>query len=79
MLSLTFERLSRLHLHSEAKVCEFDFHLVVQKDVLRLQVPVDDVLAVEKLHHLQQSAHDVPKKPTHAHTKLLKKVFKRSG
>ncbi len=59
--ALTFERLSRLHLHSEAKIGEFDVHLVVQKDVLGLQVPVDDVLAVEKLHHLQQRAHDVPK------------------
>lgn len=60
-LSLTFELLSWHDLDSKAKVCKLDVHVVVQEDVLRLQVPVDNVLAVEKLDHLQQSTHDLPK------------------
>lgn len=67
-VSLTFECLSRLDLHSEAEVCQFNVHLIIQKDVLRLQVPVDDVLGVEEVNHLQQSTHDFPKTRAHTHT-----------
>ncbi|TNN75513.1 hypothetical protein EYF80_014325 [Liparis tanakae] len=59
--SLTFEPLSRFGLHGKAEVGEFDVHPVVQQDVLGLQVPVDDVLAVQELDHLHQRTHDVPK------------------
>lgn len=63
--SRTFQRLLCLDLHREAEVGQFDVHLVVQEDVLWLQVPMDDALAVEELHHLHQSAHDLPNTSTH--------------
>ena len=58
--SQTFQRLVSLDLHREAEVGQFDVHLIVQEDVLRLQVAMDNALAVEELHHLHQSAHDLP-------------------
>lgn len=63
--SRTFQRLACLDLHREAEVGQFDVHLVVQEHVLWLQVPMDDALAVEELHHLHQSAHDLPNTSTH--------------
>lgn len=70
-LSLTFKRLPWLYLDSKTKVGEFNVHVVIEKDVLWLQVPVDDVLAVEKLDHLQQSAHDLPDNVTTQHIILI--------
>lgn len=61
----TFQRLVCLDLHGEAEVSQFDVHLVVQEDVLWLQVPMDDALDVEGLHHLHQSTHDLPNTSTH--------------
>lgn len=65
LLSQTFQCLAWVDLHREAKVGQFDVHLVVQEDVLWLQVPMDNTLAVEELHHLHQSAHNLPDTDTH--------------
>ena len=63
-LSQTGKLLSWLGLYWKTEVGEFDVHLVIQQDVLRLQIPVDDILGVEKLDHLQQSTHDIPAEDT---------------
>ena len=60
---LTIQCLARLDLHREAKVCELDVHVIIQENVLWLQVPVDNVLGVEELNHLQQSSHNLPAGP----------------
>ena len=57
---LTSQLLWGLQLHWETKVWEFDVAVVVQEDVLRFQVSVDDVERMEILHGLQQSAHHTP-------------------
>ena len=56
----TFELLILVQLAGEAKVRQLNVHVVVQEDVLRLQVPVDDVDGVEVLDHFQQCTHDLP-------------------
>lgn len=58
--SPTFQHLAWFDLHREAKVSQFDVHLIIQEDVLWLQVPMDNALAVEELHHLHQSSHNLP-------------------
>lgn len=58
--SQTGKLLSWLDLDRETEVSQFDVHLIIQQDVLRLQIPVDNILGVEKLDHLQQSTHDLP-------------------
>lgn len=73
--SRTFQHLVRLDLHREAEVGQFDVHLIVQEDVLRLQVPMDDALAVEELHHLHQSAHDLPSTTTRSNDNCIKTIF----
>lgn len=60
MSFLTSEILPGPQLHGEAKVGELDVTVVVQEDVLRLQVPVDDVQGVEVLDGFQQSLHHAP-------------------
>ena len=60
---LTIQCLARLDLHREAKVCELYVHVIIQENVLWLQVPVDNVLGVEELNHLQQSSHNIPTGP----------------
>lgn len=58
----TSEFFTRLQLHRETKVRQFNVSLIVQQDVFRFKVTVDNVEGVEVLHSLQQSSHDTPVK-----------------
>lgn len=55
----TSELLSWLQLAGKPEVCELYIHVVIQKDILRLQVPMDNVEFVQGTDHLQQGPHDL--------------------
>jgi len=65
--SRTPQLLSWLELHRETKVGELDVPMIVQENVLRFQIPVDNVQGVEVLHSLQQSSHYTPAEKQNLH------------